>query len=211
MQHMRENVAAGAVNQEPELSLCVSARRLLDMRAPKRLHIPRTPSTCKLIRKISRTLQGLSTVVARASRAPVARQLPAVSSDSRGCRSNGGRTSHLVHPLRGSGYWLYGAAPESNRPSVGLPHRTGFEDLLGHRARAAPPGKVAARLLRSERAAHPLIDPEDADGPLAEEYDAAVGRAGKVFNIVRSMSLHPGGAPRPRWSSTRRSCSGRRG
>lgn len=31
-----------------------------------------------------------------------------------------------------------GAAPESNRPSVGLPHRTGFEDLLGHRARAAP-------------------------------------------------------------------------
>jgi hypothetical protein len=33
---------------------------------------------------------------------------------------------------------LYGAAPESNRPSVGLPHRTGFEDLLGHRAHAAP-------------------------------------------------------------------------
>jgi hypothetical protein len=26
---------------------------------------------------------------------------------------------------------LNGAAPESNRPSVGLPHRTGFEDLLG--------------------------------------------------------------------------------
>jgi hypothetical protein len=31
-----------------------------------------------------------------------------------------------------------GAAPESNRPSVGLPRRTGFEDRLGHRARAAP-------------------------------------------------------------------------
>jgi Carboxymuconolactone decarboxylase family len=36
-----------------------------------------------------------------------------------------------------------------------------------------------------------LIDPEDADGMLAEEYDAAVERAGKVFNIVRSMSLNP--------------------
>src|SRR6476659_5013391 len=31
-----------------------------------------------------------------------------------------------------------GAAPESNRPSRGLHDRTGFEDLLGHRARAAP-------------------------------------------------------------------------
>jgi alkylhydroperoxidase family enzyme len=36
-----------------------------------------------------------------------------------------------------------------------------------------------------------LIDPEDADGMLAEEYGAAVERAGKVFNIVRSMSLNP--------------------
>ena len=36
-----------------------------------------------------------------------------------------------------------------------------------------------------------LIDPEDADGALAEEYEAAVERAGKVWNIVRSMSLNP--------------------
>jgi alkylhydroperoxidase family enzyme len=36
-----------------------------------------------------------------------------------------------------------------------------------------------------------LIDPEDADGLLAEEYEAAIGRAGKVYNIVRSMSLSP--------------------
>jgi len=36
-----------------------------------------------------------------------------------------------------------------------------------------------------------LIDPEDADGALAEEYAAAVERAGKVYNIVRSMSLNP--------------------
>ena len=36
-----------------------------------------------------------------------------------------------------------------------------------------------------------LIDPDDADGSLAEEYEAAVERAGKVYNIVRSMSLNP--------------------
>ncbi len=36
-----------------------------------------------------------------------------------------------------------------------------------------------------------LIDPEDAEGLLAEQYEAAVERAGKVFNIVRSMSLNP--------------------
>ena len=36
-----------------------------------------------------------------------------------------------------------GAAPESNRPSVGLPRRTSFEDSLGHRARAAPPPTVS--------------------------------------------------------------------
>jgi len=29
--------------------------------------------------------------------------------------------------------FLDGATPESNRASVGLPHRTGFEDQLGHR------------------------------------------------------------------------------
>jgi alkylhydroperoxidase family enzyme len=36
-----------------------------------------------------------------------------------------------------------------------------------------------------------LIGPEDADDLLAEEYEAAMGRAGKVYNIVRSMSLNP--------------------
>jgi alkylhydroperoxidase family enzyme len=36
-----------------------------------------------------------------------------------------------------------------------------------------------------------LIEPGDADGLLAEEYEAAIARAGKVFNIVRSMSLRP--------------------
>jgi alkylhydroperoxidase family enzyme len=37
-----------------------------------------------------------------------------------------------------------------------------------------------------------LIDEAEADGLLAEEYDAAIERAGKVFNIVKAMSLRPG-------------------
>jgi alkylhydroperoxidase family enzyme len=36
-----------------------------------------------------------------------------------------------------------------------------------------------------------LIEEGDADGLLAEEYDAAIERAGKVFNIVKAMSLRP--------------------
>jgi uncharacterized peroxidase-related enzyme len=36
-----------------------------------------------------------------------------------------------------------------------------------------------------------LIDEDEADGALREEYDAAIERAGKVFNIVKSMSLRP--------------------
>jgi uncharacterized peroxidase-related enzyme len=36
-----------------------------------------------------------------------------------------------------------------------------------------------------------LIEPDDASGPLKDEYDAAIGRAGKVFNIVKAMSLRP--------------------
>jgi len=37
-----------------------------------------------------------------------------------------------------------------------------------------------------------LIDEAEADGLLKEEYDAAVERAGKVFNILKAMSLRPG-------------------
>ena len=37
-----------------------------------------------------------------------------------------------------------------------------------------------------------LIDEDEADGLLKDEYDAAVERAGKVFNIVKAMSLRPG-------------------
>ena len=37
-----------------------------------------------------------------------------------------------------------------------------------------------------------LTDVDEATGPLKAEYDEAVGRAGKVFNIVKAMSLRPG-------------------
>ena len=36
-----------------------------------------------------------------------------------------------------------------------------------------------------------LIEEGEAEGPLREDYDAAVERAGKVFNIVKAMSLRP--------------------
>ena len=36
-----------------------------------------------------------------------------------------------------------------------------------------------------------LIDVDEATGELRAEYDAAVGRAGKVFNVVKAMSLQP--------------------
>ena len=36
-----------------------------------------------------------------------------------------------------------------------------------------------------------LIEPSEALGELKREYDAAVARAGKVFNIVKAMSLRP--------------------
>jgi alkylhydroperoxidase family enzyme len=36
-----------------------------------------------------------------------------------------------------------------------------------------------------------LIEEDDADGLLAVEYDAAAERAGKVFNILKAMSLRP--------------------
>ncbi|HEX4931327.1 MAG TPA: carboxymuconolactone decarboxylase family protein [Gaiellaceae bacterium] len=36
-----------------------------------------------------------------------------------------------------------------------------------------------------------LIEVDEATGLLLDEYDAAVGRAGKVFNIVKAMSLRP--------------------
>ena len=36
------------------------------------------------------------------------------------------------------------------------------------------------------------IAPEDAEGTLKRQYDAANKRAGKVFNLIRLQSLRPG-------------------
>ncbi|MGH2995327.1 MAG: carboxymuconolactone decarboxylase family protein [Gaiellaceae bacterium] len=36
-----------------------------------------------------------------------------------------------------------------------------------------------------------LIEVSEATGALRREYDAAIARAGKVFNIVKAMSLRP--------------------
>ena len=36
-----------------------------------------------------------------------------------------------------------------------------------------------------------LIDEGEATGALKAEYEAAIGRAGKVFNIVKAMSPNP--------------------
>lgn len=35
------------------------------------------------------------------------------------------------------------------------------------------------------------LSPDEATGRLRQEYDQAVRRAGKIFNIVRLQSLHP--------------------
>ena len=36
-----------------------------------------------------------------------------------------------------------------------------------------------------------LVEVDEAEGALREDYDAAIERAGKVFNIVKAMSLRP--------------------
>ena len=36
-----------------------------------------------------------------------------------------------------------------------------------------------------------VIEPKDATGELKQEYDEAVQRAGKVFNILKVQSLNP--------------------
>lgn len=36
-----------------------------------------------------------------------------------------------------------------------------------------------------------LIEENEATGELKEEYEAAIKRAGKVFNILKAMSLRP--------------------
>jgi alkylhydroperoxidase family enzyme len=68
--------------------------------------------------------------------------------------------------------------------------------LTGARVYSIAPGREVEHGLRAigdnGAVAHiRLIDVEEATGELRAEYDAAVGRAGKVFNIVKAMSLRP--------------------
>src|SRR5439155_926131 len=54
------------------------------------------------------------------------------------------------------------------------------------------PGSCVQLVRQNPRVPHlRLIDENDATGDLKREYEAAAGRAGKVFNIVKSMSLNP--------------------
>jgi alkylhydroperoxidase family enzyme len=47
-------------------------------------------------------------------------------------------------------------------------------------------------LSQNQRVAHlRLIEVNEASGELRTQYDAAIKRAGKVFNIVKAMSLNP--------------------
>jgi hypothetical protein len=53
-------------------------------------------------------------------------------------------------------------------------------------------GDAARRDYDSQRMAFiRLIEESEATGALAHDYDEAVGRAGRVFNIVKAMSLNP--------------------
>ena len=121
--------------------------------------------------------------------------------------------------LRGRRNPSNGAAPESNRPSVGLPHRTGFEDLLGHRAHAAPRLRLPAA---RDRGIVPKPEPVPtiARGPPAPDRARRRGRAARRGVRGGGRAGGEGLQHRPldephaecssaRWSSTRRSCSGR--
>ena len=53
-------------------------------------------------------------------------------------------------------------------------------------SRLRPVGRGRARMTWIR-----TIPPDDASGPLRRSYDEAVRRAGKVYGIVRAMSLAP--------------------
>ena len=102
-----------------------------------------------------------------------------------------------------------GAAPESNRPSVGLPHRTGFEDLLGHRAHAAPRLRLPAPPPIGSARAPPA--PDRARGRRRAARRGVRGRCRARREGLQHRPLdesQPRGRCGGRWSSTRRSCSG---
>ena len=77
-----------------------------------------------------------------------------------------------------------------------------FVGYLGFVATVARKNAVSSGLTQALRGDHGsrtlggvphvrLIDVDEATGALKHEYEAAVARAGKVFNIVKALSLRP--------------------
>ena len=88
----------------------------------------------------------------RASRAPVSARFQRAQAFPSG-ESVRGAVANACHETPANrALWLYGAAPESNRPSRGLHDRTGFEDAadlawlsLLRRVRASPSARPYVR------------------------------------------------------------------
>jgi hypothetical protein len=74
----------------------------------------------------------------RATCGPVRASLRRISADLSGSSLSTRNESVRAKCSATRHFLSNGAAQESNLPSVGLPRLTGFEDRLGHRARAAP-------------------------------------------------------------------------
>src|SRR4029450_9654150 len=75
----------------------------------------------------------------------------------------------------------------SDRPSTSSSFGSGVPDIRGRNL--LHPKRLDARLGRVPHIRQ--IDVDEATGRLADEYAAATGRAGKVFNIVKAMCLNP--------------------
>src|SRR3954463_3408128 len=73
---------------------------------------------------------------------------------------------------------LYGAAMESNHPTVGLPRPAGFEDRMGHRPRAAPRAHLASNGERGVAATRARTAAAQAAATAASARTGAASRAG---------------------------------
>jgi hypothetical protein len=85
------------------------------------------------------------------------------------------------------------ATASTTRPSPIKPLNAGepIEGAISAREREEPLSQSAAIQNRGAIMAWiKVIEPEDATGELKAEYDCAVARAGKVFNIITAQSLN---------------------
>ena len=105
----------------------------------------------------------------------------------------------LLHAHEGGHEPLAGPGDQQGRPRLPADALNPAQDrdprVRISIARRSP--KASASRPRSRLCHHPavphvrLIAEDEAEGLLREEYDAAVERAGKVFNILKAMSLNP--------------------